>query len=312
MKHASLMLSILTLLLIGAHLLAARSESRTGAAALAAMSARVEEVAAAGPARSELEHLARRLEHAETSLDELAEQIETLDPLVHDSPDPSGDPGAATRVPMDESPPAAVAPSERDATQPTPREQEEFAELLDALLGPDLDLHGPPEELERFWQLARKNGVADARVKDLEAAVAERPHDLDLRMALARAYVGKLFTVPGGPEQGMWGERAEREWQGVIEQDPDHWEAQFLLANNWGYYPDFMGKTSDAIDGLERARAIQENLPPVPDHVQTYLSLSRLYQRRGDTDRVRAVLEAGLDYFPGDERLLAALDELER
>jgi tetratricopeptide (TPR) repeat protein len=275
------------------------------------MSARVDECAAQGAARTEIEQLARRLEHAESSLDLLAERVETLGPGARVPLAP----GAAARetesAPATGMEPAASAPP-ADASLPTPGEQEEFAALLNELLGPDLDLHGSPEDLERFWQLARRSGVADARGEELEAAVAERPDDLDLRMELARAYVAKLFTVPGGPEQGMWGERAEREWQTVIDRDPGHWEAQFLLANNWGYYPDFMGKTGDAIDGLERARAIQEELPPAPDHVQTYLSLSRLYQRRGDAERVRAVLEAGLAFFPGDERLLAALDELER
>ncbi len=56
-----------------------------------------------------------------------------------------------------------------------------------------------------------------------------------------------------------------------------------------------MGKTNDAIAGLERARSIPERMAPEAPHVQTYLSLSRLYERKGDIKRVRDVLAARLE-----------------
>jgi tetratricopeptide (TPR) repeat protein len=309
MKHATLIVALVALLLSGGQIFANRRDRIERAAVLAGLTERVDALATSARARAGADELAGRLERAESGLDELEERVRALDSArervaVH--------PSAPERSATDGTDAPSPAPdAERDAPSASRAEQEEFAAHLDRLLGFDLDLHGSPEELERFWRLARTTGVVDARVAELEAAVERDPTNTDLRMELARTYVAKLFTVPGGPEQGLWGERAELQWQTVLEHDPENWDAQFTLANNWGYYPDFMGKTNDAIAGLERARAIQERRPPEPAHVQTYISLSRLYQRKGDEQRVRAVLQAGLSYFPGDEKLLAALGELD-
>jgi tetratricopeptide (TPR) repeat protein len=121
--------------------------------------------------------------------------------------------------------------------------------------------------------------------------------------------VAKLMTIQG-PEQGLWGSRAEEQWREVSLRDPDHWGAAFALGQNYAYYPDVMGKTDEAIAHLERARAIQERAQQGQEHVRTYLSLARLYQRKGDLEGARSVLRAGLRYHPGEEELGAALDGL--
>ena len=140
---------------------------------------------------------------------------------------------------------------------------------------------------------------------------SDNPRLERLRMSLADTYIAKLFSVPGGPEQGRWGSKAEREWRAVVELDPEQWEAQFAVANSLSYYPDVMGRTGEAIEGLERARELQEQLEPSKHHVQTYLSLSQLYLRSSKNDRAREALEAGLRYHPGNDQLMAALIQLE-
>lgn len=307
MNTASLIASVLAVLLVCGHLFASRRDRRAHDELMARMTSRVNDLAASATSTV---GLSKRVDRAESTLEELARSLAALDEASK----------AAITAVSTTRPPGAEAlerggPTPRVGTEPPAvdsAEEAEFADLFERLLGHDMDLHGSPEDIERFWQLARTTGVVDAQLKRLAAQVEGNPRDVGLRMALARAYVAKLFTVPGGPEQGLWGERAEAQWQTVLELEPEHWEAQFTLANNWGYYPDFMGKTADAIAGLEHARQIQQGLAPDPRHVQTYLSLARLYQRKGDEERVRSILEAGLSFFPGDEQLLAVLAELDQ
>ena len=189
--------------------------------------------------------------------------------------------------------------------------REELDALLESILGTDYNLQGPPEDIERFFAIARSTDLIDERIEELEELVAARPGDVDGRMRLADSYIAKLMTL-SGPEQGLWGGRAEAQWREVTERDPDHWRAAFSLGNNYAYYPDVMNKTADSIRYLEQARAIQERSEPAPEHVRTYVSLSQMHLRGGDTDEARAVLEAGLRFHPGNEVLLGALARFDR
>ncbi len=197
-----------------------------------------------------------------------------------------------------------------EARSTSPFVRAEFDALLEKLrLG--VGLHGASREMERFWELARSTGVIDEGIAELEALVAADPADLEARMDLAEYYIAKLYSVPGGPEQGLWNDKVEQQWQEVLARDPDHWDAQFRLGTNWSYYPDFLSKTNDAIRALARARELQEREPPREEFVETYLSLARMYMRKAKVEEARAVLSAGLRRHPGDVRLVAALEDLE-
>ena len=131
-----------------------------------------------------------------------------------------------------------------------------------------------------------------------------------VRGAFAEAYVAKLLTVPMGPERGLWGTKAEEQWQGTLEADDQNWEAQFKLGDNYSYYPEYLGQTQKSIDTLERALYLQEAVAPTEAHVQTYLSLTRVYGRTEQIEKAREVLYLGLIRHPGNAALIAARDEL--
>ena len=130
-------------------------------------------------------------------------------------------------------------------------------------------------------------------------------------MELADAYVAKLLTVPAGPERGIWGVKAEKQWQDVVKQDPDHWDAQYTLAFNYSMYPDFLNKTDDAIQGFERALAIQQRVQPKPQHAKTYVQLARMHKKKGNAKKAREVLELGQMRHPRDKQITAALAALQ-
>lgn len=207
--------------------------------------------------------------------------------------------------------PAPAAVEEFPATKPVDSEARAELEALLLLFGADYDFQGTPEEMQRFYALAREAGLLDAAIAELEVRVANDPDDLEARMELAQRYVAKILTIPHGAEQGLWGGKAEEQWRAVAERDRNHWGANYSLGNNFAYYPDVMGKTKEAIHFLEEARRIQEDDLPREEYVRVYLALSRLYLRQSDKDRARAVLEAGLLRHPSDQQIHAALEELE-
>ena len=166
-------------------------------------------------------------------------------------------------------------------------EPEEFLALMPKVLRVTLEGDATDEDQARFWKArfwkaARTTGLVDDAIEALEARVGVDGRDQEGRMQLADAYVAKLLTVPAGPERGIWGMKAEKQWQSVVDQDPDHWEAQYTLAFNYSMYPDFVSKTEEAIAGFQAVLEIQQRTAPQEQYSQSYVHLARLYgkQRR--------------------------------
>ncbi len=201
---------------------------------------------------------------------------------------PSPSPGPAGKAPVD---PARVA---------------EFKGLRDRYFKGDLD----DVEEGRFWEMAKSEGFLDAVIGEMEAAVAASPEDVGARMELSRDYIARLFTVPPGPEMGLWASKAETQWKEVLARDDRHWEARMSLATSWARYPDFLNKTPDAIREFETLRRQQEAGPLEERQAQVYMELGNLYKRAGNPEKQRAALEDGLRRHPEDESLRKALEVL--
>ncbi|HKX46774.1 MAG TPA: tetratricopeptide repeat protein, partial [Planctomycetota bacterium] len=188
-------------------------------------------------------------------------------------------------------------------------ERAELDALLAYVLGTDWD-DLDPERYARFVELARETGALDAVLADLERQVELDPDDLDARMELSQLYIGKLMAS-AGPEQGLWGGKAERQWKAVLERDAEHPDAHASLGISYSFYPEVLGKSGAAIEHLERALELRRGLPAEPGGQQAYLSLSTMHLRLANRDRARAVLEEGLRKYPGDARFAAALAQLD-
>lgn len=250
-------------------------------------------------------------EHLDESIAELRERIARLEARRRSEGSVGGDRRAVVDAEAPEgSEDGGPADAEQADSEVGMGEAEELAALLGELLGPDGQPVGSPEDVERFWELLRSEGVVDEHIANLEAMVEAYPGDAELRMQLASAYIAKLFTVPGGPEQGRWGHKAEQQWKETLALEPDHWKAHQTLGINYAYYPDVMNKTGTAIESLEHAKSVQAGLPAAPEHVSTYVYLSSLYKRQGNIDQARNTLLEGLALHPGNAELQAALDQL--
>lgn len=204
---------------------------------------------------------------------------------------------------------ASTEPSGKVPSTSTNLPKQDFRRLMAKVVRVSMEGSASPEEQQAFWETARNTNVVDDAIDELEARVQANERDDDARMDLADAYVTKLLTVPAGPERGIWGVRAEAEWQAVIDNNPDHWDAQYTLAYNYSMYPDFVSKTEEAVAGFENALAIQERNTPTPEHSQTYVQLARLYEKQGKTAEARKLLEQGSVRHPGDPGIMKALQK---
>jgi tetratricopeptide (TPR) repeat protein len=234
---------------------------------------------------SNLDSLVRRMDGLETRVDRRP-ATEPVPAPARQTSSPAGEPEAE----------AADFPQRRFLDQ-----------LADAVRTTRIGVLADQEE---FWLLARTTGLLDEGIEDLRTQVDADPGDDGARMLLADAYVAKLLTVPIGPERGIWGERAEVEWQTILEHNPQHWEAQYVLAYNYSMYPDFVAKTDEALEGFERAVQIQEGAAHRPERAQTYVQLARMYEKKRQLDKAREALDRGAARHPGNEAIAAAIERL--
>lgn len=263
---------------------ASREELETAVTALRESDARHEEAltaatAGAVAARSSVRELAARVAALRT-------EHGTAPRSEADEPESLRDDVAATDAPARAAKPAAAR-------------LEELRELGERVLRDAASA----EERGQFFRLAKEEGLVDALLSAAQAAVDAEPGSVAARMKLADSFLVKLYTVPGGPEQGVWGEKAEDQWKRVAELDPEHWDARFRLAESWSYYPDVMNRTADAIQVFERLREIQEAGAPEPRHARVYRFLHQLYLRQGEREKAEAALAAGARRHPDDAGL---------
>lgn len=242
-----------------------------------------------GNAGERVAALGQALDAARKTLDEQAAAIAAL----------RSRPAAAAPAPAVPDEDAAARKAEKQAAA-----RQEFEELRKKVFGGS----ATRDEQQRFWELARTTGALAELVQELSGKVEQAPADVNARLQLAQAYLAKLLSVPEGPERGVWAMKAEEQWQKVIEQDRENWEARFSLAVSWSYWPEQFNKTPDAIKQFEILREQQTRMQPESGQAQVYLQLSLLYRRMGNLDKAKQALEEGRARHPDDESIKKALE----
>jgi tetratricopeptide (TPR) repeat protein len=253
-------------------------------------------------ANEELARLALLLREVEGRQDELTRQIEGL---KHDLASrangqarvPLADIDAAVARAL-EARGAETAHAEQVPTTPVKAKRtakDAYAEL--AAVGFNWD------EAQKVWKALREDGLVDEVLALFEEKAKDQANDPAAQVELGKAYLQKLFTVPAGPEQGLWAMKADKSFDAALALDDHSWSARFNKGVSLSNWPAFMGKQNDAARQFETLIEQQNQVAPKPEHAQTYFFLGNLYQGMGKGDQALATWKKGLELFPGNAQL---------
>ena len=263
-----------------------------------------------------------KLEQLEASLGELRGQQARLQDLAQ-AGDGTGAETAASRAPVEDLETLVgrwlderVASGELLASATGPAGSQsgesgidhEVDAVLDQLLSGELS----GAEEDALWQKLRDEDRIDAVVAAIEELAQSHPNDPDLQVDLAGAYVQKIFDVGVGPMSGVFSEKADKAYDRALALDDHHWEARFGKAISLSNWPDFLGKSGEAIRQFETLIEQQEQRTPQDQFAQSYFFLGNMHQKNGEAEKARAAWQRGLDLFPNNESLRRQLETSSR
>ena len=190
---------------------------------------------------------------------------------------------------------------------PAPPERIDFETAVAELSDPNAMF----DERQELWEKIRAAGQLDEFVAWFEERATNRPDDPEAQVALAQAYLQKVFEVGNSPAAGIWANKADKAYDQALASDPQHWEARFSKAVSLSHWPKVMGKQAEAINHFQVLVEQQELGGQLePEYAQTYFLLGNLYQEQGDKEKALAIWEQGLGYFPNDESLSGQIAQL--
>jgi len=236
---------------------------------------------------------------------ELARALADLRALVDAAPrgearTPVGEIDAAVERALDRRAGDAPAAARAAEPEPAPAEKPRSArDAFEALTSGNLSR----AEREKLWKELRETGDADQVIALFEARAKERPDDPEAQLELGQAYLQKIFSVPDGPEKGLWAVKADQAFDQALALDDHNWEARFTKAVSLSFWPPLFGKQSSAIQNFETLVAQQDQLPQQPQFAETHLMLGNMYLQQGKTDKALAAWQKGLSYFPNHAQL---------
>jgi tetratricopeptide (TPR) repeat protein len=194
---------------------------------------------------------------------------------------------------------AAPAAVTEDAGAAARERERSIADALAKLEDPALS----DAARQRLWKELFQAGLGDQVLAELEARAERDPNDPNARCDLAQAYLQKLFNVPMGPEQGLWGTKADKAFDAALALDENHWEARFGKAVALSNWPAFLGKQPEAIKHFEVLIQQQSRQAFQLHFVNTHLILGNMYMQAGQKDKALATWQTGAAQFPSNESL---------
>ncbi|MHC4939346.1 MAG: tetratricopeptide repeat protein [Planctomycetota bacterium] len=156
--------------------------------------------------------------------------------------------------------------------------------------------------------LSMQKDKIDPMLKELQKAIEADPSNPELYNALAAVHVSKLAAgVAVGPAAGPVYMQAIAAYDKALELNPDHWDARFNKSFTTSMAPEFVGLRPMSIRMFEDLVQRQESLPKQDDFRRTYMRLGTLYKDAGNTEKAKEIWKKGLERFPEDKQIQAAL-----
>ena len=163
-------------------------------------------------------------------------------------------------------------------------------------------------DYQALWRKYAKEGLGDELLAAFEAMAEASPNDPDMQVAVAGAYLNKIFEVGNSPEAGLWATKADKAFDRALELDDHHWDARFSKAVSLSFWPPVFGKQGEAIQQFEVLVEQQRALPADARYAQTHLLLGNMYQQIGQDAKAAGAWRSGLELYPGNEELLGQLE----
>lgn len=185
-------------------------------------------------------------------------------------------------------------------------EQEELAkqakldEALTKFLNPDLS----QSEFEKLWKELAEAGLMEDAIAMLEDQAAAYPENEDLQVQLGLAYLQPMNVGNvAGVEAGQWAMKADTTFDRVLEANPENWDARFIKAMSYSFWPPAFGKQQSAIDHFEILVDQQGRQNSDPKFAQTHVFLGNLYYQTGQGEKAQEAWASGLAQYPDNEEL---------
>lgn len=122
----------------------------------------------------------------------------------------------------------------------------------------------------------------------------ERVNEMSYNLAFA--YIDKIPSV-GPMGAGFLSKRAIRQFENVLDREPDDWIATYGIGMNYLHWPDYFKKNDNAMIFLEKSVKLQTR-EVKPFYILTYIRLGDAYAKNGFIDRAYGVWNEGLHAFP--------------
>jgi len=163
--------------------------------------------------------------------------------------------------------------------------------------------------LSNLYRLtASKNKVFERSINYFKKAVGGKHADVDeMYYNLGFAYIDKIPSV-GPMGAGFLSKRAIRQFQTVVDRDPDDWAATYGIGMNYLHWPDYFKKNDNAMVFLEKTAALQKTDDVKPYYILTYIRLGDAYAKNGKIDKAYSVWQEGLRYFSGHADLVTRVN----
>jgi tetratricopeptide (TPR) repeat protein len=159
------------------------------------------------------------------------------------------------------------------------------------------------EKRQAIWKEISDAGALDEVLAMLEQRASDDPRNAAAQIDLGRGYLQKVFKAGGGPEAGVWANKADKAFDSALAIDDHNWDARFQKAVSLSFWPPMLGKQNEAIQNFETLIAQQSGQNSSPQFAQSYLFLGNMYTQVGDKDKALATWQAGLALFPGNAQI---------